>query len=741
MPVTPSCMAGRMVFRLNLFICLLAVILFWPASGNATGQQIRPVYRVAIDREYPPFEFVDAQGDARGFTPSLLRAIGEDAGVKFEFIPMNWSDAVDSLNAGKVDIINMIVTPERAAQFRFSAPHSRISQAIFRNHRNKSIVDLATLAGQRVEFQKNDISLDKLADRTDFIRYIVDSRVEGLLRLNLGKTDAFLCAQQACVRTISEYGFRNIDLVAGNIFTQDFAFATRQDNPSLIELLNRHLARMRASGQLQALDAQWLQGQVVQSNWLYHWLYQHRVGIILLLGLLLASIILFWNISLRKLVNVRTKSLHESESLWKFAIEGSGDGVWDWNILTDEVKYSRRWKEMLGYSDGDILPANDEWLKRIHPDDSLYVAETMQAYLEGKSEIYVVEYRLRCKDDSYKWILGRGMVVSRGDDGKPVRMIGTHTDITERKQAEMQLQLTQFAMEHASFGVFWMDASARIQYVNQQACQTLGYSKEELLKLSIPDIDPLFPAGQWDAHWESMKCDKSQFFETQHRCKDGTIIPVEISANYVKLGEQEYHVAYSRDISNRKKTEEAIRQLAFYDTLTKLPNRRLMGERLIQTMSASRRNGCYGAVMFLDLDNFKPLNDTCGHAVGDLLLIEAAARLKCCVREMDTVARFGGDEFVVMLNELTADKIESVAQARIVAEKILVTLSEPYSLTFYPDGKAETTIEHRCTVSIGVVVFIDHKGSPDDILKWADAAMYQAKEAGRNAIRFYDAQF
>ncbi|MDP2155533.1 MAG: GGDEF domain-containing protein, partial [Sulfuricella sp.] len=190
----------------------------------------------------------------------------------------------------------------------------------------------------------------------------------------------------------------------------------------------------------------------------------------------------------------------------------------------------------------------------------------------------------------------------------------------------------------------------------------------------------------------------------------------------------------------RKQMEDQVRQLAFYDTLTKLPNRRLLNDRLIQAMAASKRSGCYGAVMFLDLDNFKPLNDTHGHAVGDLLLIEVADRLKSCVREMDTVARFGGDEFVVMLSDLNADKDESTSQAEIVAEKIRIALSEPYLLIIKHEGKADTTVEHHCAASIGVALFFNHEASQDEILKWADTAMYQAKEAGGNQIEFYDAK-
>jgi len=144
------------------------------------------------------------------------------------------------------------------------------------------------------------------------------------------------------------------------------------------------------------------------------------------------------------------EELRESESRWKFAIEGSGDGVWDWNIQTGESKYSTRWKEMLGYAEGDILPAHKEWEDRIHPDDALHVAGALQAYLDGSAPSYVAEFRLKCKNNSYKWILSRGMVVSRGVDGTPMRMIGIHTDISERKRVEEELRQAKAAAEAAN---------------------------------------------------------------------------------------------------------------------------------------------------------------------------------------------------------------------------------------------------------------------------------------------------
>ncbi len=189
-------------------------------------------------------------------------------------------------------------------------------------------------------------------------------------------------------------------------------------------------------------------------------------------------------------------------------------------------------------------------------------------------------------------------------------------------------------------------------------------------------------------------------------------------------------------VAERSVMEQAIRNMAFHDALTRLPNRRMLIDRLRQAMAASKRTGQYGAVMYLDLDNFKPLNDAHGHGVGDLLLIEVAQRITGCMREMDTVARVGGDEFVVILGELDVDKARSHELAGIVAEKIRTTLAEPYVLTIHRKRNGDSAVEHHCSSSIGVMLFINHDATVEDIVKGADMAMLQAKEDGRNSIRF-----
>ena len=194
----------------------------------------------------------------------------------------------------------------------------------------------------------------------------------------------------------------------------------------------------------------------------------------------------------------------------------------------------------------------------------------------------------------------------------------------------------------------------------------------------------------------------------------------------------------SYDITERKRNEAQVHDMAFNDVLTGLPNRRLLGDRLKQTLAGSKRSGCYNALIFLDLDNFKPVNDRHGHAVGDLLLVEVAGRLKRLMRAEDTVARIGVDEFVVILSAFSTNRFEAESLTQAIAEKICAAISKPYVLVTQPDADMKTTVKHHCTASIGVSLFVDHEAKPEDILRWADLAMYQAKEAGRNAIRFHE---
>lgn len=307
-------------------------------------------------------------------------------------------------------------------------------------------------------------------------------------------------------------------------------------------------------------------------------------------------------------------------------------------------------------------------------------------------------------------------------------------------------RLLEVCIEHMNDAVVITEAEPiskpgpQIVWANKIFYERNGYSPEEVIgntprMLQGPGTDraTLDRVREALAKWLPIRA------ELLNYRKDGTsywnefeIVPV---AN--EQGGFTHWVSVQRDTTERKKMEEQVYQLAFFDALTQLPNRRLLDDRLSQALAASKRSGHFGALIFLDLDNFKLVNDSYGHGVGDALLCQVAAQLKTCVRAIDTVSRFGGDEFVVLLNDLHADRAESLNRATLLAEKIRAIISEPYPLAITEPGQAERLLDYQCSASLGVVMFKGQQDTPIDLIKWADTAMYQAKNAGRNAIRFY----
>ena len=310
------------------------------------------------------------------------------------------------------------------------------------------------------------------------------------------------------------------------------------------------------------------------------------------------------------------------------------------------------------------------------------------------------------------------------------------------QQERLRQQHNALCIAAATFesqeGIIVTDAEKNILRVNRSFMEITGYSSEEVVGKK-----PVLPlSGQQDKKFfrsllATVKLNRKWHGEIMSRRKNGKLHPISLTITAVagEDGRISNYIGIFTDITQKKSAESEIHSLAYYDPLTHLPNRRLLNDRLIMAVAGSRRSGYFGAVMFIDLDNFKPLNDCHGHVAGDLLLIEAASRITRCVREVDTVARFGGDEFVVILGELAADENESAAQANLVAEKILNSLAEPYFVLLQKKEKTKhITVEHRCTSSIGVVLFADHQESHETLLREADIAMYRAKNNGRNRV-------
>ena len=590
-------------------------------------------------------------------------------------------------------------------------------------------------------------------------------------------------------------------------------------------------------------------------------------------------------------------ALRESEFRWQFAIEGSGDGMWDWNVADGTVYFSEQWKRMLGFAPHEIGNSLDEWEKRVHPDDKAEVLRELERHLEGKTPYYTSEHRMLCRENGYKWILDRGMVVNRDADGKPLRAIGTHTDISERKlqdahrdlrnrilemlaggepmerilydivtgietlqpdmmcsilllgrdgkrfvsgmapslpnfynQAVLEIdigvgqgscgtaaatgqrvivediashpywapfrditrraglaacwsqpilsathavlgsfaiyhrqphapdsadirlieetaQLVSLAIERenaqydqriaaaafeTSKGMMITGPDMAILRVNRAFSTITGYGQQDVIGktpriLSSDRHDKSF----YEAMWREINENGGWEGEIWNRRKNGEVYPQYLMINSVKSedGEISNYVASLEDISESKEADAKIHNLAFFDVLTQLPNRRLLADRLEHALAASTRSGRYGALLMIDLDRFKTVNEALGYDAGDQLLRQVAARLGGCVLEGDTLARSGADEFVILMEELADNAEDAAANAKTVANHALSTLSLPYQLAGQP---------YHGSVGIGATLLFDHDCGREDLLKQAEIAMNQAKLSGRNELRFFD---
>lgn len=433
-------------------------------------------------------------------------------------------------------------------------------------------------------------------------------------------------------------------------------------------------------------------------------------------------------------------AIRASEQRFRDLLNTMDGIVWEADARNFQITFiSEQAERLLGYACRDWLQPGF-WMAHVHPDDRDWATDYCARHTERK-EAHDFEYRFICLDGRVVWLHDVVTVVCENDQPRWLR--GIMVDISRQKQAEAEiiaaqqhLQATLTALPDLLFEV---DGKGTIYSLHAPNHNLLAVQPEQCIGKTFGELLPAATANIClQAIDEARHTGLSQGMEYALDLPQGTLwFEASVAPLAEKQADEPRFIFIARDITASKRASEEIKNLAFFDALTQLPNRRLLLDRLNQARMNSARSEHYCALLLSDLDNFKSLNDTQGHDVGDQLLIEAASRFKACLREGDTVARLGGDEFVVILNNL-GNAEQAARQAERLASKIGQVLSQPYELQVELADGSLGMHQHHCSLSIGISLFHGHDLSADELLKRADTAMYQAKKSGRNALRFFD---
>lgn len=408
----------------------------------------------------------------------------------------------------------------------------------------------------------------------------------------------------------------------------------------------------------------------------------------------------------------------------KFAISSSEDGIWEYNIQTNTTYVSKRWLEIIGYNENEYHSSVEAWKSLLHPDDAEQAIGILYSSIANKIESAHVRYRVRHKLGHWIWIYDRAKILF-DDAGEPLIVAGFRTDITQQVELENHNRELAAIVQNATTEVYIVNANTlEYLYANDGALKALGYTLEELKKLSIFNVNPDLTTDQIEMFRQYLSTISPVLTNiSHHKRKNGTLYPVQASVHKLTYKGIPAVVIFDTDITELTLTQEQLLHLATHDALTGLPNRVLFLDRLQMAIKKNERKKDKIALLFIDLDHFKQINDSLGHPIGDRLLIQVSLRLQSLLREGDTIARIGGDEFNILIDGL------SHTQPLIdIAEKLIHAFQEPFSI----EGHLLYT-----TLSIGIALSPNDGSTTESLLKNADTAMYRAKNEGRNTYRFY----
>jgi diguanylate cyclase (GGDEF)-like protein/PAS domain S-box-containing protein len=431
------------------------------------------------------------------------------------------------------------------------------------------------------------------------------------------------------------------------------------------------------------------------------------------------------------------QSIQESEERFRLALEGSGDGLWNWNIETGETYFSPQWFTMLGYTEGDLPLHLNTWKSLIHPNDYPCVMEKLEAHLQDRSIPYRIDYRLLTKSAEWKWIANFGEVVCWNRAGQPLQMSGTHRDINERKQLEVSLfhekELAEVTLHSIGEAVIAADEFGKIRYVNPAAEAVMGYSSEKASGLSLVDVFKIVHEGTREPVENPI--------EQALRSKQVVVLPehtilvnhqgceIQIADSTAPIRDREGNIVGAvmvfKDVTQTRTLSRELSWQTIHDPLTQLINRQEFEQRIEAALLSAHTQGHTHGLCYLDLDQFKIINDACGHEAGDELLRQIAALLQSKVRKSDTLARLGGDEFGLLLYRC------SLSEALQIANDMRECVQ---NFQFVWQAQA-----FKIGASIGLISIDEKSETLSSVLSLADSACYVAKYKGRNCVHVFQA--
>jgi diguanylate cyclase (GGDEF)-like protein/PAS domain S-box-containing protein len=685
---------------------------------------------VVSDDNYPPYIFRDSDGNLEGYLVDIWALWEKKTGRKVTLTATDWSKAQQLMAEGKADVIDTVFdTPERRETLDFTKPYADIPVSIYVHASIGGIDGNRALRGFLVGVKGGDACIDRL--RAEGITNVqaFDSYADLAAAAAGGRIKIFCLDEPPANYLLYKDGADRAFYKAFTLYTGQFHRAVHKGDSETLSQVERGFAAVTVE-EARELQDRWMGPRSHLPASVRYISY----GLLAAIGV--GGLLAIWAAALKTEVRRRTRELKQESGRLRTLIETIPDLIWLKDPDGTYLLCNHGFEDFFGATEPEIRGKTDFDFVDVALAQSFRHFDR-NAIAEGKPTVN--QEWVTFANDGRTALLETIKTPMYDDAGTLVGVLGVARDITRMHQAEEDLRQNEALLlqsqRMASVGHFVLDGNRKIIKTSVVFTRIFGLPSSQ--DLSLDAILARIPGEQRDdvaQRLDAFLADGSGQIETEFpivREVDQSKRWVRISAEIMTdaAGTRSPLFGTAQDITDAKKAEAEIQQLAFYDALTGLPNRRLLLERLGRAKALCARNGSHGALIFIDIDNFKVLNDTKGHRIGDLLLEEVGHRIGACIRLGDTVARFGGDEFVVMIEGLSNKIDQAAIQADAVAEKILHRLAQPYQLENH---------RHHCGASLGITLFHGDEASDDDLLKQADLAMYQAKAAGRNTKRFFD---